>query len=174
MNWNRRQVVRSIGATGAVLSGIGNTRTAACATSALSAGVHNIKADYSGDGANAASSSTALSQTVSNLTSGATTTVLGTSENPSIGGTSVTFTATVTGNAPTGTVAFTSDGATIRGCRQVTLSGSGNSRFATCTTSGLSVGTHSIVAAYVGDASNTASSSAPLSHVVNARPRRQR
>jgi hypothetical protein len=50
----------------------------------------------------------------------------------------------------------------------VALTGSGNARTAACTTSALSQGTHSIVAAYAGDAGNAASSSTPLSQVVNA------
>src|SRR5207253_2042447 len=47
------------------------------------------------------------------------------------------------------------------------LTGSGNSRTATCSTSSLAVGTHSIVANYSGDAGNAASSSAPLSQVIS-------
>jgi hypothetical protein len=44
----------------------------------------------------------------------------------------------------------------------------GNTRSATCSTSSLSVGTHSIVASYSGDAGNTASSSPALSQGINA------
>jgi hypothetical protein len=80
-----------------------------------------------------------------------------------VAGTSVTFTATVTGSNPTGTVGFASDGSGISGCSAVTLAGSGNSRNAICTTSALSVGTHSIVASYAGDAGNAPSSSPALS-----------
>jgi hypothetical protein len=49
----------------------------------------------------------------------------------------------------------------------VALAGSGNTRTATCSTSTLTVGTHSITAAYAGDAGNLASTSAVLSQVVN-------
>ena len=91
------------------------------------------------------------------------TTTLASSFNPSTVGTSVTFTATVTGTNPTGSVAFTDGGNAIGGCSAVALTGSGNARTAPCTTSALSQGTHSIVAAYAGDAGNAASSSSPLS-----------
>jgi hypothetical protein len=92
-----------------------------------------------------------------------TSTGLASSANPAVAGTSVTFTATVTGSNPTGTVGFASDGSGISGCSAVTLAGSGNSRSAICTTSALSVGTHSIVASYAGDAGNAPSSSPALS-----------
>jgi hypothetical protein len=96
------------------------------------------------------------------------TTTLASSLNPSTVGTLVTFTATVTGTNPTGSVAFSSDGNGIAGCSAIALAGSGNARTAACTTSALSQGTHSIVAAYAGDAGNAASSSSPLSQGVNA------
>jgi hypothetical protein len=93
---------------------------------------------------------------------------LGSSLNPSPVGSAVTFTATVTGTNPTGSVAYTDGGNALSGCSAVALTGSGNVRTAACTTSALSQGTHSIVAAYAGDAGNAASSNSPLSQVVNA------
>ena len=108
----------------------------------------------------------ALSITVS--MGGATTTALTSSANPSQVGASVTFTATVTGSAPTGTVGFTADGVTLSGCSAVALpTGSANSKTVTCSTTSLIAGTHSIVATYSGDATNSASTSAALSQVVN-------
>jgi hypothetical protein len=95
-------------------------------------------------------------------------TALGSSLNPSPVGSAVTFTATVTGTNPTGSVAYTDGGNALSGCSAVALTGSGNVRTAACTTSALSQGTHSIVAAYAGDAGNAASSNSPLSQVVNA------
>ena len=155
----------AIAACGAVaLVGSGNVRTAACAIATLTGGTHSIVASYSGDASNSASSSAALSQVVNKK---ATTTTQVSSLNPSTAGASVTFTATVTGAAPTGTVAFTDGGTSIAGCSAVALSGSGNARTAACATTALTAATHSIVAAYVGDASNLASTSTSLSQVVN-------
>ena len=154
------------GCSAVALAGSGNSRTAQCATSTLSVATHSIVATYAGDAANAGSTSAALSQVVSSKP--ATTTALGSSRNPSTFGTSVAFTATVTGTAPTGTVAFTDGGATISGCSAVALAGSGNSRTAQCAGSALSVATHSIVATYSGDAGNAGSSSAALSQQVVA------
>ncbi|HEY3179971.1 MAG TPA: Ig-like domain repeat protein, partial [Casimicrobiaceae bacterium] len=84
------------------LSGMGNSRVATCATSALSAGAHNVVATYSGDGANSGSTSNTVGQTVN---TSSTTSGIASSANPASAGVSVTFTATVTGTAPTGTVA---------------------------------------------------------------------
>jgi hypothetical protein len=102
----------------------------------------------------------------------ATTTLLSSSVNPSISGTSVIFTATVSctsacnsptpGTTPTGTVTFL-DGATVLGTG--TLSGG----VATYTTSTLSAATHSITAAYgVVPGKFAASTSSALSQVVAA------
>src|SRR5207253_6522654 len=49
-------------------------------------------------------------------TSTATSTTLASSANPSVVGANVTFTATVTGSNPTGTVNFTDGGSSISGC----------------------------------------------------------
>ena len=98
-----------------------------------------------------------------------TTTTLATSGTPVPAGALVTFTATVTGSSPTGNVNFVADGAApLAGCSAVALTGTGNSRTATCPNSSLAVGVHSIVASYAGDAANMASSSAPLSQVINS------
>jgi probable HAF family extracellular repeat protein len=87
-------------------------------------------------------------------------TALSSSANPSGSGQSVTFTATVTSGAgtPTGTVTFNDGGGAIPNCSGVPL----NSGQATCTTSALAVGAHTITAAYGGD-SNFNPSSATLS-----------
>ena len=91
----------------------------------------------------------------------ATTTALSSSRNPSIRHKTVTFTASVTGNNPTGTVNFTDGGTSIPGCAAAALAGGAASCVA-----GLNLGTHSIVATYSGNASNQGSTSAPLSQVV--------
>ena len=95
-------------------------------------------------------------------------TALSSSVNPSLVGSNVTFTATVNGAAPTGSVAFKDGGNAISGCSAVALpAGSANAKVATCSTSSLSAATHSIVATYAGDAGNNGSTSATLSQVVN-------
>jgi predicted secreted protein len=143
------------------LNGSGGSGQATFTTSALSVGTHTITASYSGDVDDAPSTSAPLNQVVGQ---GATTTALISSQNPSTFGQSVTFTATVTGSSPTGTVTF-KDGATTLGTG--TLNGSGQATF---TTSALSLGTHSITATYNGDANNAASTSAPLNQVVGQAP----
>jgi hypothetical protein len=96
-------------------------------------------------------------------------TTLVSSLNPARVGNSVTFTATVTGTSPTGTVAFSSNGNPITGCTAAALTGSGNSRTAHCTTSFATKATFSILASYSGDGSNASSISAPLSELVKAK-----
>jgi uncharacterized repeat protein (TIGR01451 family) len=93
------------------------------------------------------------------------TTLLSSSLNPSTLGQSVTFTATVTstvGGTPTGTVTF-KDGATSLGSAPV-----GTSAQASFSTTALAAGTHSIAAAYGGDAHFGASSSVSVSQTVRA------
>ncbi len=128
-------------------------------TSALAIGAHPITTSYPGDTNFTGSTSSTLNQVVNQ---GSTTTTVVSSVNPSVFGQSVTFTATVTGSAgtPTGTVTF-KDGATTLG------SGALSSGQATFTTAGLSVATHSITAAFGGDANYLGSTSSALSQVVN-------
>ncbi len=133
------------------------------ATSALLVGSHSITAIYGGDTDFTSSTSSILSQTVNQ---DASTSVVASSANPSVFGQSVTFTATVTANAPgvgipSGAVTF-EDGATILGTG--ILDGSGIATFAT---SALSVGSHSITAIYGGDSDFTTSTSLVLTQTVN-------
>ncbi len=84
---------------------------------------------------------------------------------PTNGGVAVTFTATVAGTAPAGSVAF-SDGLTLIGSS--TLNGSLQASFTTTTLAG---GAHAITAQYVGNAGSAPSTSAPLTQtVVETRP----
>ena len=96
------------------------------------------------------------------LTVNPTTVALTSSLNPSLQGGSVTFTATVASTDTTiaGTVDFLDGTSTL--CHAVALSG----KSATCTTSTLTVGTHSITASYTGDSDNAASVSPAVAQVV--------
>jgi hypothetical protein len=134
--------------------------TATFTTSALAVGTHPITAVYGGDVNDPGSTSSQVSQVVNAAGAGATTTGLVSSLNPSLFGQTVTFTATVSGTSPTGSVQFR-EGATV--LATVPLSG-GSAAF---TTSALSVGTHPIIAVYSGDADDAASTSPTVNQVVN-------
>jgi hypothetical protein len=126
---------------------------------------HKITAVYSGDASNAASTSSAMTQVV---TADPTTTVVTAMVNPTVFGQSVTFTATVTANAPgsgtpTGKVAFDNGAAAIAGCGGVTLTAG----VATCTTAALTVGVHSIRGVYNGSSNDVTSTSPVLTETVN-------
>ncbi len=96
------------------------------------------------------------------------TTALGTSQNPSIVGASVTFTAIVAGSSgtPSGTVTFRDGGSTIPNCSAVpVVSGA-----AQCVTSALTEGSHSITGQYSGNATYVSSTSSTLTQTVTAVP----
>ena len=84
------------------------------------------------------------------------------SPDPSQYGQSVTFTAVVTGHNLTGAVQFTVDSAVVGSTAML----SPDRINATLTTSTLSIGSHTITAAYSGDANNAASTSNAVSEVV--------
>jgi uncharacterized membrane protein len=95
-----------------------------------------------------------------------TTTTLSSSANPALYGTSLILSATVSassGSTPTGTVLFY-DGTTEIGSG---ILQSGNAAF---TSTSLTVGTHSLTAAYQGNSPDLASTSAPLSQVIQQVP----
>ena len=129
---------------------------ASLTTSTLPVGTDSITAIYSGDTYNAASYSPVLNETITGSAS-ASTTALATSVNPVIVGHPVTFTATVTGSSPTGTIKFMDGGASLGS--PVTLAAG----VATLTTSTLAPGTHFITAVYSGDSANPTSTSGVLS-----------
>jgi hypothetical protein len=116
--------------------------TAKFMTSMLTVGNHSLAAVYSGD-TNFTSSTGTVVQQISAM---AATTVVTSSASPSNLNQSVTFTATVTPNTATGTVAF-NDGSTT--LATVVLSGG----TAKLTTTALTGGSHTITAVYSGDAS---------------------
>src|SRR5205807_1742063 len=127
-------------------------------TSALSIGSHNIVAKYLGDTNNAPSTGT-LIQVVNQITIATTTTTLASSKNPSTISHTVTFTATVTPNTATGTVQF-NDSSTILGTGLISGGHANTTPFPS------SIGSHNIVAKYLGD-TNNAPSTGTLIQVVN-------
>jgi hypothetical protein len=98
---------------------------------------------------------------ISSIGPSASSTSLTSSINPASQGSSVTFTASVTGNSPTGTVSFTANGSAL--CSVALSSG-----VAKCSSSSLAAGTNAIVASYGGDSANAASSSPTLSEMVSS------
>ncbi|RZU42560.1 Ig-like domain-containing protein [Edaphobacter modestus] len=136
--------------------------TAALSVLMLVAGDHAVTAVYAGDGNSLGSTSAVLHETVQG-TLAATTTTLAASANPVIAGASVTLTAKVAGSGkavPSGKVSFV-DGGAVLGSAVVSAGA------AAWSTSGLSVGSHSIVAQYAGDGTTAGSVSAALTVVVN-------
>jgi hypothetical protein len=130
----------SIG-TGTISAGV-----ATFTTSTLTVGTHPITATYGGDSNYSNVTSTAVSQVINQAS--ATMAIAG-APNPSVYGTSVLMTITVTGVngvIPTGTVTLM-DGTTALGA-PLTLDATGK---ATYTTSALTAGSHNITATYSGD-----------------------
>lgn len=132
-------------------------------TSALAVGSSSITAAYSGSASFNASTSAVLTQTVNK---DSTTSSVTSSLNPSPLHQPVTFTATVTANAPgagtpTGGVTFR-DGAKALGKASLNASGQ-----ATFTTSSLSTGKHPITVVYGGNARFLTSTSSVLVQTVN-------
>lgn len=129
-------------------------------TNTLAQGTHSITAVYNGDSNNNTSTSNVVNQSIAGQAS---TTTLMSSANPVNYGTSIVFTANVTGSfgTPTGTIQFM-DGASPIGTLQTLISGS-----AMLTTSILLPGSHSITAVYSGDGTYAGSTSPVLLEVIN-------
>jgi large repetitive protein len=128
----------------------GNPGVATCTTSSLPLGTDTITATYSGDSNHAGSTGTLSGGQVVNQV--VTTTEVLSSLDPSVYGQGVSFSATVTGNSPTGTVQFNVDGSAF-GSPVTLVSGTATSgSIAT-----LGVGTHSVTAVYSGDTNNQGS-----------------
>lgn len=131
--------------------------TAVLQTSSLSVGTHSdLTATYSGDADNSGSTSTPVTETVTQAT---TVSLVGSPSTASYGAL-ITLTAAVYGADPTGMVTFY-DGTMSLGSG--TLSGG----VATLATSAVSVGSHSLMAVYPGDTNNAASTSNVVTETVN-------
>jgi hypothetical protein len=130
-------------------------------TSALAVGSYSITASYGGDNSYVAATSTVLTLTVNKATPSIT---LTSSANPAGLGSSVTFTATLTGRGttPSGAVTFV-DGSTLLGTGTVNPRG-----MATLSISTLGAGPHSITASYGGDGNYLAATSAVLTETIQA------
>ena len=147
---------------GAPVSLVGGTATLSVST--LGAGVHHIRAVYSGDGNFKVSKTANATETVKKV---ATTVRIASSLTPSSAGQSITLTATVTTaslgpGAPGGTVQFM-DGNKKLGT-PVALDGTGH---ATLDVSTLIVGRHALRAVYSGDPSFLGSKSGAIVQVVS-------
>ena len=132
------------------------TGAASLTISTLAAGSHSLTASYAGDANYGPSTSEAANQVINNGTA----TSLTIAPNPAGVGQTVTFTATVSPPAATGTVTFR-DGAAVLG--SVPLAG-GSTSLSTTT---LVAGSHPITASYSGDTAYNSSTSATVTAVVN-------
>lgn len=131
--------------------------------SSLSGANNSITATYNGDANFATGVATAFTQTVLSPT----VTTVTSSENPSVSGDDVIFTATVTGNdgagdVPTGDVEFFDNGVELG---DESLDSTGATTYDT--TGSLAVGSHPITAQYSGDSNYSTSQSAVFTQTVN-------
>jgi sugar lactone lactonase YvrE len=132
-------------------------------TSTLAPGIHHLSASYSGDSFDKSSVSASIAEQIEQKT----TVALVSSANPSLLTDAITLTVTVsngTSSSPSGSVILTDGSATLA---TLALSSAGTSTY---TFPAPGVGSHSLIAAYMGDSGNTAASSQPLIQVVKLRP----
>jgi len=127
----------------------------------LAAGTHSITASYAGDSADDASTSSAVSVVVNAAQLQTSAVTLAASASTAVSGQAITLTATVTPASATGTVIF-NDGGTSIGTGKLSQGQ------AVLTLSTLSVGTHSLTAAYGGDAADLASTSTAVTVTITA------
>jgi hypothetical protein len=131
--------------------------------STFAVGTYSIVATYSGDANDSGSVSAPAALTVQIATTATTVTA---SPSPAIVDSPVSFVAKVAGNGglPSGSVAFSADGAPMG---TATLDATGA---ATLSYAALAAGTHAITASYAGDANDSPSASATVSLVVTTIP----
>lgn len=98
------------------------------------------------------------------------TTTIASSANPSAEAEVVTLTATVTGSSPDGIVAFLDANRAIDGCGNVPLVASGPTAVTAVCANSFATGSHSIAAAYLGNATNSPGTSAPLIQTAGRAP----
>ncbi|MBR7838937.1 Ig-like domain repeat protein [Actinospica durhamensis] len=139
--------------------------TATYKASFTTPGPHTVTAAYSGNAGNPAATSAPFTETVDPAGTTVALTTTG-SADPSVTGQAVTFSAQATATAPgtgipSGTVTFTVDGIAQT---PVTLTAAGK---ATLRLTTLTVGVHTVTAAYSGAAGYTASTSPALQQTVN-------
>ena len=147
------------------LAGTGNSRSADLLITVTSTSLRNIRAAYAGDSNNNSSNSNAGSLSVNKAN---TTHRLSSSSN-SVGlRQSVSFTSTVTGINPSGSVDFVNSANQVLG--SVALTGNANSKTAVFTSSFSSAGNQSIRGIYKGDTNNNSSSSNSLDLSVKIAP----
>ena len=156
---------------GTVVLGTGAVNAAGLAlltTSNLTIGSHTITATYGGNSSYEAAASAPLGQVIGKIPTAVT---LSQSAAAQLLHNVVTFAATVTAASPTptGTVTFL-EGTTVLGTTALNTNGTvvalAKSADAAYATSGLTTGSHQIVAVYSGDASFSTSTSAPVTYIV--------
>jgi Bacterial Ig-like domain (group 3) len=156
---------------GAVVLGTGAINSAGIAiltTSNLAIGSHTITASYGGNSTYDVATSAPLAEVIGKIPTAVTLTQSAASQ---LLHNTVTFAATVTAASPTptGTVTFL-EGTTVLGITALDTNGTvvalAKSAGAAYATSALATGSHQIVAVYSGDASFAASTSAPVTYIV--------
>jgi hypothetical protein len=153
-------------ANGNTISGCGSVAVsggqALCTTGALSGGTYAIRGLYSGDSTYGSGVAGPITQVITGGSVAAGLTIDSSSYTASMGQ-PVTFTVVVTGPTPAaGTVRFDDGGNSIPNCESVGVSNGS----ATCTTSGLTAGTHAIRGYYSGDGSNAAGVAGPITQSI--------
>ena len=140
--------------------GLSQNGMAMLLTSSLAAGNHTVTAVYGGDSNFTGSTSANFLQTVNQAS---TTTIVSPSNQSSVLGEKVTFTATVisTYGTPIGTITFQDNGISMG---TSALPSGGTTTFSTST---LAIGKQEITAVYGGDTNFSSSTSATITHTVN-------